>query len=452
MSPRNSITLRNQEVRAQRHSPRQQHGEEHQGQQAYADVLPEEPDLTQQRLNDSGNAERFVAMYGQNLHYVPELRKWLIWDGRRWRADNINQIQRLAKLAMKAFLWQACDTDNREIRHFAEQSLNVVRLRHLLEAAQSEPGIPVELGHLDRHPLLLNATNGTINLATGELQNHRREDLLTRLVHVDYDLGAQCPRWIAFLNEILEPELIAYLQKLLGYCLSGEVSEKAIFIAFGRTNAGKTTMLSTFRGLISEYSTLLQIQTLTGPARSSNALADLADLRGARFAQTSECGSDERLAQRVLKAVVQGAGGRIKATRKYENPIEFAETAKICIDTNPLPELPDPYDEATLLRLHPIPFAKSIPPDRIDKNLGQKLMAELPGILAWLVEGFRLYSLQGIDKPPAVAAALAACANSATTSLASSVTAVFWVRASLSSRRCFTKRIRAGVNQCWKSQ
>src|SRR5260370_4584900 len=303
--------------------------------------------------------------------------------------DVTNQVHCLAKYAMKVFLWQAGDTGNWEMCRFALQSSNQGRLRALLEAAQSEPGIAIEVELLDRHPLLLNALNGTINLATGELQNHNRKDLLTRMVHAAYDPNAQCPRFIAFLGEILAPELIPYLQKVLAYCLSGDVAEKAIFVAFGRTNAGKTTLLSTFRELIAEYSILLQVQTLTGPARSSNALADLADLRGARFAQSSECGNDDRLAQKVLKAVARGAGGRLKATRKYQNPIEFEETAKIFIDTNSLPELPDPYDDATLSRLHPIHFPQSFPRNHRDKRLGEKLRAEFPGILAWLVEGFR---------------------------------------------------------------
>jgi putative DNA primase/helicase len=390
----------------------QQHDEE----ESYAyQVLPEVPDLTHYRLNDAGNAQRLIAMFGRDMHYSPELRAWLLWDGSRWKLDSNNTAQRMAKEAMKEFLWQAGDMPNKDMLRFAERSLDLPRLRHMLEVAQSEQGIPLEVQDLDSHPFLLNCRNGTLDLVTAELRNHRREDLLTRRVNVDYDAQASCPTWISFLNQILEPELIGYVQLALGYCLSGDTSQKAIFVAYGEPDAGKTTMLSTFRGILMEYSTLLQVQTLTGHGNTSNALADLADLRGARFAQTSECGGDERLAQKILKAITQGAGGRIKATQKYANPIQFDETCKIWIDTNPLPELADPNDQATLNRLKPIHFARTIPRDRIDRTLPDKLRAEFPGILAWLVKGFRLYQIHGLEKPPLVSASLAkwreACDN-----------------------------------------
>jgi len=210
-------------------------------------------------------------MFGADVRYSAELKRWLIWDGRRWRIDTTSRVQRLAKLAMLEFLWQAGDSGSKEMLKFAENSLNMSRLRHLLEAAQSEPGAPIEIQEMDRHPLLLNCRNGTLNLATQELDLHRRENLLTRLVDVDYDPNAQCPRWIAFLGEILPLELIHYVQRALGYCLSADVSEKACFIAHGEPDAGKSTMLSIVRKLLAEYSTLLQVRTLIGGANTSNA-------------------------------------------------------------------------------------------------------------------------------------------------------------------------------------
>jgi putative DNA primase/helicase len=276
----------------------------------YPEVEPELPDLTTQRLNDTGNAQRFVAMFGADVHYSAELKRWLIWDGRRWRIDTTGVVQRLAKLAMLEFLWQAGDTGNKDMLKFAESSLNVSRLRHLLESAQSEPGIPIAVQELDCHPLLLNVPNGTLNLATQELDLPRRENLLTRLVNVEYDQNAQCPCWIAFLSQIQPPEMIPYLQRALAYCLSANVREKACFIVHGEPDAGKTTMLSIVRELLAEYSTLLQVRTLVGGANTSNAQSDLADLNGTRFVQTSECGYDEHLAQQALKAVVQGRKGK----------------------------------------------------------------------------------------------------------------------------------------------
>ena len=111
----------------------------------YPEVESQQPDLTTQRLNDTGNAQRFIEMYGADVHYSAELKRWLIWDGRRWRIDTTSRVWRLAKLAMLEFLWQAGDSGSKEMLKFAESSLNVSRLRHLLEAAQSEPGVPIEI-------------------------------------------------------------------------------------------------------------------------------------------------------------------------------------------------------------------------------------------------------------------------------------------------------------------
>src|ERR1700730_17132152 len=137
---------------------------------------------------------------------------------------------------------------------------------------------------------------------------------------------------------------------------------------------------------------------------SNNTQADLADLRGARFVQTSETEEGQRLAPGKLKRISQGLG-KIKATRKYENPIEFPETHKLWIDTNRKPTIRDVDDKATFNRLHPIPFTVTIPKDQIDKDLLDKLLTEAEGILAWAMEGARLWYAEGLAKPAEVEAA-----------------------------------------------
>jgi putative DNA primase/helicase len=151
--------------------------------------------------------------------------------------------------------------------------------------------------------------------------------------------------------------------------------------------------------LAEEYSALLQADTLMVRQESNNTQADLADLRGARFAHTSETEEGQRLAQSKLKRISQGMG-KLKATRKYENPIEFPETHKLWIDTNRKPTIRDTDDRATFNRLHPIPFTVRIV--KIDRDLPTKLLAEAEGILAWAVEGARRWFESGLKKPPEV--------------------------------------------------
>jgi putative DNA primase/helicase len=140
---------------------------------------------------------------------------------------------------------------------------------------------------------------------------------------------------------------------------------------FGGGDNGKSTMLSTFRQLVEEYAVLLQVDTLMVRQESNNTQADLADLRGARFVQTSETEEGQRLAQGKLKRITQGMG-KIKAVRKYENPIEFPETHKLWIDTNRKPSIRDADDRATFNRLHPIPFMVKI--TKIDREMPAKLL------------------------------------------------------------------------------
>jgi len=375
----------------------------------------ETPNLLPYQFNDHGNASRVIALYGDDLKYCHAVKKWLVWDGSRYAVDDVDQARRLAKQTMLEFLRQAVAAGNVEAEKFARVSLDARRIGSMLSMAECE--IFVRPEELDTDPFALNFLNGTVDLRTGELRPHNKAELITKLVRHKFNTRAPRRRWEAVLAQLMgggpdasESEIdrsqrfVAYLQRALGYSLTGSTIEKAVFIPFGEGNNGKSTMLSTVRRLIEEYSVLLQVDTLMVRQESNNTQADLADLRGARFVQTSETEEGQRLAQGKLKRITQGMG-KIKAVRKYENPIEFNETHKLWIDTNRKPDIRDTDDKATFSRLHPIPFTVSIPPDQIDKNLPAKLQAEAEGILAWLVEGARLWHLHGLGKPAEVEAA-----------------------------------------------
>ena len=375
----------------------------------------EKPNLLSFLNNDHGNAERLIALYGKDLRYCHAFRKWLVWDGKRWAVDETDQARKLAKHAMLEFFRQAVDAVNQKTETFARGSLDARRITNTLAMAECE--IYVRPADLDGDPYSLNFINGTVDLRTEGLRQHRREDFITKLVHHAYRPEAPCPRWQEFLDQIMgggpdagegeldrAQRLSDYLQRAFGYSLTGCTNEKAIFLLFGSGDNGKSTMLSTIRQLVEEYSALLQVDTLMVRQESNNTQADLADLRGARFVQTSETEEGQRLAQGKLKRITQGMG-KIKAVRKYENPIEFPETHKLWMDTNRKPTITDADDKATFNRLHPIPFSVSIPKEQIDRDLLRKLLDEAEGILAWAVEGAKLWHESGLSKPPEVHAA-----------------------------------------------
>lgn len=364
-----------------------------------------EPDLIRHMHNDYGNALRLVVLYGHDLRYCHVLKKWFVFDGRRWAHDETGQAAKLTKLAMLEFRKQAIAVENKDAEKFARDSLNQHAIKAALESAQTE--LPIRLQDLDTHPYLLNFINGTLDLRTGALADHDRTQYLTKLVEHPYNPSAKCPLFKQFLYRIMGLEqdedraqrLIDWLQKVFGYSLTGDTSEKAFFICYGRADNGKTTLLSTMREVFREYSVVLQVDSLMYRRESSNnEQADLSDLRGARFAQTSETEDGQRLSAARLKRICQGRGGKMKFARKYENPAEFVESHHLFMDANFKPRA-RANDEALWNRIHLIPFEVTIPKHEQDRDLPGKLQAEAEGISAWVVEGARRWFAEGLGQP-----------------------------------------------------
>lgn len=369
------------------------------------EVMPVEtgekpPELLSQPFSDYGNAMRLVAMQGDVLRYCHDFASWLLYDSRHWGRDTADGARKLAQNTMLEFARQALAAGNEAAAKFAGSSLNSQRITAAMREAQ--PHLPISAADLDRDPFLLNFINWTVDLRTGERLPHRSEHFITKIVRHNYVPGATCPWWHAFLRRAV-PGLESYIQRAIGYSLTGDTSEKVVFICYGPGNNGKTTFLSTIFRLLEEYSVILQVDTLMVRQECNNSQADLADLRGSRFVMTSETEEGQRLAEGKLKRITQGMG-KIKAVRKYENPIEFPETHKLWMDCNHRPIIRG-TDSAIWNRLHLIPFETTIPTAEIDRELPAKLMAEAEGILAWGVEGAVRRNREGLGKPDKVNAA-----------------------------------------------
>jgi len=373
--------------------------------------------LLKQLFTDTGNSERFVALHQDDVRYCHALKAWLIFDGRRWARDESDQIRTLGKNVMIQFLKQAADAQNDKAEQFARSSLDSKRITNMLREAQAD--LAISPAELDQHPDLLVFLNGTVNLKTGELGPHQPEHFITKLVRYEFKPEAGCPLFLSRLARLMgggpdasegdlerSERLVAALRRCVGYTLTGHTSEKVVFILFGSGNNGKTTILSLFLKLLEEYAVLLQIETLMVRQESNNTQADLADLRGARFAMTSETEEGQRLAEGKLKRITQGMG-KIKAVRKYENPIEFPETHKLFIDANHKPVIRG-TDAAIWNRIFPIPFTVTIPKEEIDRDLQVKLLAQAEGILAWAVAGAVQWYRDGLGRPDEVREAVEA--------------------------------------------
>ena len=392
------------------------------------------PNLLFYPYTDSGNGERIVAMFGDDMRYCVEMQKWLVWDGKRWAADEKQEATQRAKRMARRLHEQALEAaagenymrlmalmpanagdPRRFVERFARASESHAGITAALKRAATEPAMPVHAAELDQHPLLLNCLNGVVDLRTGKLLPHDRGYLITKMCHVTYRPDAGCPRFLKFLHWAMgdNPEadltqrtvrLISFLQRAFGYSISADVSEKCVFVFWGhKGNNGKTTLLTVFRELLSEYSAQISIDTLMTQKVGDAALrADMADLRGARFVITSEVEKEHRLSEGKLKYLTAGMGA-VKSCRKYENPIEFEATHKLFMDCNHRPAVRG-TDDAIWSRLKPVPFEVRIEKTdpEYDTKLKDKLMAEGEGILAWAVRGCRAWLKDGLGDPPEV--------------------------------------------------
>ena len=355
-------------------------------------------------LADTGNASVFAQHHRQYVRYCFRTRKWYCWDGKKWAEDNSGEIQQRAIATAQSLLLfgtKLQDSDRRDkfVKH-GLRSLSEQRIRAMVILAQSQPEIPIQISDFDTDQWLLNVLNGTIDLKTGELRPHRREDLITKLVPVAHDPAATCPRWEQFLSEIMpdDPDGIRHLQKAIGYSLTGSIQEHVFFILHGPGANGKSTFIIIIHRLLDSYAKKTPTETLL--VKSSNGINnDVARLNGARFVSADEAENGKHLAVALVKQL--SGGDKVAARFLYGEHFEFEPTFKIFLDVNHRPVIRG-SDPAIGRRLRLIPFNVTIPPDKRDKNLVSKLEAELPGILRWAVEGCLLWQREGLDSPKSV--------------------------------------------------
>ena len=367
------------------------------------------------RLTDLGNAERLVHHHGDDLRYCHLWRKWLVWDGRRWKVDDTGEIMRRAKDTAIAIYAEAAeikakgDGEDAEAKAQAKRDAIVswagksqasARLKAMIELAASEQDIPVLPDQLDRDPWALNCRNGTIAIQDDTLRPHSRADLITKLAGVDYDPQAQAPTWTKFLQRVMgeDEDLIGFLQRAVGYSLTGDVGEEVIFIPHGTGANGKTKFLEAIQSMLGDYAQEAPSNLLTAK-RNDGIPNDVARLMGARFVAASETGQDHDLNEALVKDLT--GGDTITARFLFAEYFQFTPTHKLWLSTNHRPKVKG-VDEGIWRRILLIPFTVWIPPIERDKRLGDKLKAELPGILAWAVQGCLAWRKEGLRPPSKV--------------------------------------------------
>jgi len=364
-------------------------------------------------LTDLGNAQRLVARHREGLRYSFPLGKWFAWDGRRWAPDETGEVYRKAKETVRAMYAEASQIRDEKAREalakHALRSESDGKVRAMVSLARSEPGVPVLPAELDRDPWVLNVVNGTLNLRSGELRPHRREDYITKIAPVEYDPEAKAPTWEAFLDSIFpgRHQVVRFIQKAVGYSLTGDTREHALFFCYGGGSNGKTTKLKTLQETLGDYAKQAPPDLLMAKQGTEHPTG-LADLAGARLVVCVEAQEGKRLAEALVKQMT--GGDRVKARRMREDYWEYQPTHKIWLAANHKPRVRG-TDYAIWRRIRLIPFTATFhPPDsnlepKQDPALPEKLRAELPGILRWAIEGCLAWQREGLAPPDEVKAA-----------------------------------------------
>lgn len=361
---------------------------------------------------DLGNAERLVALHGEDIRYVPGAGMWFIWNGICWEEDSSGTIHERAKATVRSiYIEAAALTDSAarsKMSDHAVRSESVRSLRAMVTLAQTDRAVLKPLDEFDTDPWLFNADNGTVDLRTGILRPALREDYSTKASAVSYTAGARSKVWEDFVAWAMrgDLEMVGYLQKALGMSLSADVSERAFFILHGDGRNGKSTLLEAVRNILGSYGARVQTESLMKQGRgraAGGATGDIARLRGARFVTANEGEDEQQLATARIKELA-GGGDTITARYLFKGEFEFRPVLKLWFSTNFKPEV-SASDQAIWDRLRLIPFEARISDADRDPQLPEKLAAEAAGILAWLVEGCLRWQAEGLAQPTVMAAA-----------------------------------------------
>jgi putative DNA primase/helicase len=350
-------------------------------------------------FTDDSLALRFADRHQHDLKYVAAWSKWFLWDGARWKFDaTLHARDRARKICREVS--QECNQD--KVAKLIASAKTISAVERL---AQADRRIAATVDQWDSDPWVLNTPEATINLRTGARTPHNPADFLTKVTGVAPDPNCRTPVWSAFLNRVTDnkPELVEYLQRVAGYSLTGSTQEHALFFLYGVGANGKTTFLNALMQCAGDYHRTAAIETFTASNHDRHP-TDLAGLQGSRLVTAVETEEGRRWAESRIKSLT--GGDKIAARYMRQDFFEYAPQFKLLIAGNHKPGLRS-VDEAIRRRFNLIPFTVTIPPAERDESLPEKLKAELPGILAWMIDGCADWLERRLSPPEIVTKATA---------------------------------------------
>lgn len=345
-------------------------------------------------VSDEGLALQFARQHRDHLRYVAKWGAWMEWDGQRWRQDDTLSAYDLVRHTVRD---TAVNLDIRDAKNVASAK-TVAAVERL---AKADRALAATIDQWDADLWALNTPGGIVDLHSGEIRPAEPEDYCTRITAVAP--GGDCPTWLGFLARVTgcDAELMAFLQRIAGYALTGVTTEHAMFFAHGTGGNGKSVFANTLASVLGDYATTAPIETFIA-SNTERHPTDLAGLMGARLVTAVETEQGRRWAEAKIKAIT--GGDRVKARFMRQDFFEFTPQFKLLTVGNHKPGLRS-VDEAMRRRMNLLPFTVTIPAAERDPYLSERLRAEWPGILAWAIQGCLAWQRNGLQPPAAVRAA-----------------------------------------------
>jgi len=357
--------------------------------------------------DDTGNAERFTTLHGEILRYSYIRKNWYFYDSKKWVTDQEGKIKTMADQVLvkmkseRIFIPE--DADEEEMKKAFQKHVKSTRNHNgkTNMIKESEHLLPVKSEAFDADKFLFNVQNGYLDLKAGVLKEHDKEKYFTKISNVEYTDKSDCPLWDEFLTTIFDGDksLINYIQRAIGYSLSGSTEEQVMFVLHGNGRNGKSVFLDIVTDLFGSYSTNIQPQAIMVKQMSSSANPDIAKLAGARLVTTTEPNEGERFDEGLIKQVT--GGDRVTARFLYEDEFEYTPQFKLWMATNHKPFIRG-TDDGIWRRMAIVPFTVQIPEEKVDKKLAHKLRREINAILHWAVEGYLMWQKDGLREPQVI--------------------------------------------------